>query len=114
MDKQYPLIIVFYLDRALMRQTAIMGPFADSINEMLIKKEANTIALFLPTDGEERVECINPIIVKPADMEKINNIIEDIKKNFDVNPEIKLKVEEVDADEPCVCKKNEDGTCDCV
>lgn len=84
MEKTYPLIIVFYLDRAMM-STEIMRPFADSINDVIAKKNANAIALFIPTDGEERVECINPTVVSEPDMIKINNMIEDIKKSFSID-----------------------------
>lgn len=79
-----PLILVFYLDRELMSNKDIMIPFSDHINRTIHEKDANIIAFFLPTDGEERITCINPIQVAPADMEKINKIVEDLTKNFDI------------------------------
>jgi hypothetical protein len=88
MDKQYPLILVFYLDRELMQNRDIIQPFADSVNEALAKRRANAMAFFLPTDGEERVECINPIMLKEADMEEINTMVQDIKKAFSVGDDI--------------------------
>jgi hypothetical protein len=88
MDKQYPLILVFYLDRELMQNRDIIQPFADSVNEALAKRRANAMAFFLPTDGEERVECINPIMFKEADMEEINTMVQDIKKAFSVGDDI--------------------------
>lgn len=88
MDKQYPLILVFYLDRELMQNRDIIQPFADSVNEAIAKRRANAMAFFLPTDGEERVECINPIMVKEADMEEINTMVQDIKKAFSVGDDI--------------------------
>lgn len=113
MEKGYPLIIVFYLDRAMM-QSDIMQPFAESINDVIAKKEANAIALFLPTDGEERVECINPTIITEPDMVKINKMIEDIKKNFALNEEAdkEFKNIEITPDaKPCNCEDG--GKCDC-
>jgi hypothetical protein len=88
MDKQYPLILVFYLDNDLMKNRDIIQPFADSVNEALAKRRANAMAFFLPTDGEERVECINPIMLKEADMEEINTMVQDIKKAFSVGDDI--------------------------
>jgi hypothetical protein len=88
MDKQFPLILVFYLDRELMQNRDIIEPFADSVNEAIAKRRANAMAFFLPTDGEERVECINPIMVKEADMEEINTMVQDIKKAFSVGDNI--------------------------
>jgi hypothetical protein len=84
-NNNYPLLIVFYLDREMMMNPDIIKPFADSVNDALTQRKANAMAFFLPTDGDERVECINPIQVKETDMEKINQMVEDIKKNFDIS-----------------------------
>jgi len=83
-ENNYPLIIVFYLDSEIMGNKDIMVPFSESINDILAEKNANAIALFLPTKGEERVECINPTVVSEADMSKVNKMIEDIKRNFSI------------------------------
>lgn len=112
-EKNYPLIIVFYLDGEMMRNPEIIKPFAESVNQMLAYKEANALAFFIPTQGEERVECINPVIVKEADMEKINKIVEDIQKNFMVD--IDVSDEEIILDETtdkkgCICNG---GECQC-
>ena len=94
--KNNPLIIVFYVEREYMRNTTMMTDYVEDINNKLVNK--NTIAFFLPTDGESRIECINPVIIKEADMEKINAIIEDIKTNFSVAAEMELPIEEVTTD----------------
>ena len=96
MEKTYPLIIVFYLDGEMMKQKEIITPFVEAVNNMLHQKNANALAFFLPTSGEERIECISPVIVKEADMEKINTIIEDIKTNFSVAAEMELPIEELE------------------
>jgi hypothetical protein len=90
MEKNYPLIITFYLDAEMMKEKDIIVPFTESINEMLAKKESNVLAFFIPTNGEERVECINPTIVSTADMEKINKMVEDIKENFSIGVEMDI------------------------
>jgi hypothetical protein len=114
MEKEYPLIIVFYLDAELMKTPEIIKPFAESVNHMLAVKNANALAFFIPTKGEERVECINPVIVNEADMDKINILIEDIKKNFSINADVNVKDEEITLDsKPCECGKNPDGNCEC-
>lgn len=106
MKENYPLIIVFYLDAEMMKIKEIIQPFADSVNTMLAQKNANAMAFFIPTTGEERVECINPTIVAEADMEKINKMLEDIKTNFAIG-------EEIDIEEPCDCGDDPDEICDC-
>ena len=81
--KGYPLILVFYMDRELM-QTEMMGQIAVSINDAIARRDANAMAFFVPTDGIERIECINPIMVKDADMEQVNKLVQDLTKNFDI------------------------------
>jgi hypothetical protein len=83
-SESHPLILVFYLDRELMMNPKIMAPYAQSVNDVIAARKANMMAFFLPTDDKERIECINPIQIKPADMSKINDVINEIAKNFDV------------------------------
>lgn len=108
----YPMVLVFYLDREMMKVAEIIQPFVESVNFMLEQKNSNTLAFFLPTDGEERIDCINPLTVNEADMAKINEMVEDIKKNFSVGVDT-LNNEEIPTEKPCECGKNPNGTCKC-
>jgi hypothetical protein len=83
-EKGYPLILVFYLDREVMMQGDIIRAFADSVNNAIAQREANCMAFFLPTDGEERIECINPVMLHEADMKKVDQMIQDLASNFDI------------------------------
>lgn len=83
-NNEHPLILVFYLDRDMMNNPQIIQPFADSVNNILAQKDANAMAFFLPTDDKERIECINPKQVEPAEMDRINTIIADLVENFDM------------------------------
>lgn len=83
-EKQHPLILVFYLDRELMQNPEIVKQFADSINNIIGYKKMNAVAFFLPTDGEERLECINPIVVPKVEMDKIGKMVKDINKHFNI------------------------------
>ena len=40
-EKGYPLILVFYLDREVMMQGEIIRAFADSVNNAIAQREAN-------------------------------------------------------------------------
>lgn len=114
MKENYPLIIVFYLDAEMMKVKDIIQPFADSVNNMLAHKNANAMAFFIPTKGEERVECINPVIMSEPDMEKINKMVEDIKESFSIGADIDVVDEEIELDEkPCDCGNNPGGNCKC-
>jgi len=111
-DKQYPLILVFYLDAELMKNKQIMHPFANYVNDMIEMKGANIMAFFLPTNDNERVECINPIMMAEPDMEKINTMIEEIKVQFSVGVEkdMEIKNEEITqcgCNPDCDCKNTE-------
>lgn len=87
-EKQYPLVIVFYLDREMMKNQQITQAFAESVNDLIVLKKFNALAFFLPTDGEERIECINPMITPKEEMVKIDKLITDISKNFGIGEEI--------------------------
>ena len=99
MEQQYPLILVFYLDAELMKNSQIIQPFVDSVNKVLAQKKANAIAFFMPTKGEEKIDCINPMLVKEPDMAKINALVEDIKKNFSIGGDLPIQDEEIDLGE---------------
>ena len=83
-EKEYPLILVFYLDRALMTEKKIIQGYVDSVNDAIADREANAMAFFIPTDDKERVECINPIIATEEEKGKILKLIDDIEKSFDI------------------------------
>jgi hypothetical protein len=80
---KFPLILVFYMDRELMASN-VMGKIATSINDAIALREANAMAFFVPTDGEEKIECINPIAIGNDEMSKVNKIVQDLVKNFDI------------------------------
>lgn len=87
----HPLVLVFYLDREIMRQQEIIQPFAESINQMINIKQLNALALFLPTDTEERVECINPVIASEEQINNITKLISEIEKNFSIGGKLTEK-----------------------
>lgn len=109
MENNHPLILVFYLDSEMMRNKEIIQPFAESVNYMIEQKNANMMAFFLPTTGEERVECINPVTLSEPDMEKVNQMIKDIQEQFSVGIDIDIQENDIEGDKPCECG----GNCKC-
>ncbi len=79
-----PLILVFYIDRETLLNRELVKIFTDSINAIIEARKMNAVAFFLPTDTEERIECINPIVVPRDEMDRINKIITDISNEFSV------------------------------
>jgi len=83
-EKKHPLILVFYLDRALMEIPEIMEGYSSAVNTAISQREANAMAFFLPTDDKERIECINPVITTDKEKSKVLKLISDIEKSFDI------------------------------
>ena len=79
-DSKYPLVLVFYLDRELLQNQQIATEFTNSVDMMIKQKGYNVMAFFLPTDGEERIECVSHV---PERLEQdFEKLINDIKNNF--------------------------------
>ena len=83
-DTDYPLILVFYLNRELMREPRIINNFVESVNNDIATRGANIMAYFIPTDDNERIECINPLIATDEEKTSINILIDEISKSFDI------------------------------
>jgi hypothetical protein len=92
MKKEYPLIVIFYMFRETFANISLIEQISKSVNTLIESKNANMMAFFLATDTEERVECINPILVSEVEMERINNLIQDISKQFDIGGNLKAKI----------------------
>ena len=106
-EKENPLILVFYIDIDMITNSQLITPFVESVNNMIEAKGANIMAFFLPTEGEERIECLNPKFIHEPEMEKITQMISDIKEAFSVGVDIDVPDEEITLDEdPCGCGGN--------
>jgi hypothetical protein len=79
-----PLILVFYMDKALTQQPEIMKVITTQLNDTIAEKKANIMAFIVPTDGEEKIECVNPVQYEKGDMDKLNRVIETLKTQFDI------------------------------
>jgi len=86
-ESTYPLVLVFYVDRQVMSNRPLMDQFSQSVNHLIEAKNFKVMAFFLPTDDVERIECINPIIAPPEQMERVNKLINDISVNFGIDGE---------------------------
>lgn len=83
-----PLFLVFYLGSHLFNDKMLLSEYAKSIQSYLESRGDNVRMFFLPTDGEEKIECINPKYIQESkDLEILEKMIEDIKTKFDVGVE---------------------------
>lgn len=84
MNNEQPMVIVVYMDRLILSDHDSMEIITKSVQAAFEAKNANTVTLFVPTDDQERIECINPVIATEEQMNKINQMIDDIAKAYDV------------------------------
>lgn len=82
--KEHPLILVCYISRYIVEESQVMAQIADNMNRVIAEREANAMVFFIPTDGPERMECINPVLTDDKQKEKINKLIDEISKSFDI------------------------------
>jgi hypothetical protein len=64
--------------------TELTSEYVKSVNDLIATKEYNVMAFFMPTDGDDRLECLNPIVMTEELKAEVYPIIEDIKKSFDI------------------------------
>lgn len=83
-----PLILVFYLQRDLFHNREMIETYGESVRKYLEDKGDDVRLFFLPTDEKEEIKCINPVHIEGDDeLNKLNDIIEDISNKFQVGVE---------------------------
>jgi len=83
----HPIVLAFYLNRDMLNNTELTKEYVDSVNEMIARKEYNVMAFFMPTDGDDRLECLNPVLMTDELKQEVYPILEDIQKSFDIKLE---------------------------
>ena len=83
-----PLILVFYLERSLFKEREMIASYGDNVRQYLESRGDDVRLFFLPTDSEERIECINPLYIDDqSEFDKLNDLIEDLNNKFQVGVE---------------------------
>lgn len=83
-----PLILVFYLERSLFTEREMIASYGDNVRQYLESRGDDVRLFFLPTDSEERIECINPLYIDDQnEFDKLNDLIEDLNNKFQVGVE---------------------------
>lgn len=77
-----PLILVFYIDRGVITNKDFREAYIESVNGIIKNNGANIITFFLPTDGEDRIECINPVSIDKVDHSEVFKLVNDLRKDF--------------------------------
>lgn len=80
-----PLILVFYIYRDVLSNKDIRESYFESVKKHFEEIKIKATFFFLPTDTEERIECINPRYIEDQDeISKLKNVLEDAQKRFDI------------------------------
>ncbi len=83
-----PLILVFYLERSLFAEIEMIATYGDNVRQYLESRGDDVILFFLPTDNEEKIVCVNPVYIdEQEDFDRLNDLIEDLTKKFEVGVE---------------------------
>tara|TARA_A100001037_G_scaffold213353_1_gene191221 strand:- start:15 stop:296 length:282 start_codon:yes stop_codon:yes gene_type:complete len=88
-ESKTPLIIVFYLARDMFSNPDMMTNYTESIKKYFDDNEDDVRLFFFPTDGDERLECINPVYFNEGEQkDKIDKLLELAEKQFDIQKDI--------------------------
>jgi hypothetical protein len=83
-----PLILVFYLDRSMFQDQSMMKMYSQNVKQHFDQQGDNVRLFFMPTDSEERIECINPVyITGQKEIDKLNKLNDELENLFQVGVE---------------------------
>jgi len=83
-----PLILVFYLDKNLFSNREMIATYGENVRQYLENKGDDVRLFFLPTDGEEKITCINPVYIdEQKDFDRLQDLIEDLTNKFQIGVE---------------------------
>ena len=83
-----PLILVFYLDAGVFAEQEMVKAYSENVKNYFDENRDNIRLFFMPTSGEERIECINPTYLTDiTEIDKLNALTEEVEKLFQVGVE---------------------------
>jgi len=83
-----PLILVFYLDKNLFSNREMIATYGENVRQYLENKGDDVRLFFLPTEGEEKITCINPVYIdEQKDFDRLQDLIEDLTNKFQIGVE---------------------------
>jgi len=78
-----PLFLVFYLSRDLFTNKELVAAYGENVKKYLDEKGDNVRLFFMPTDGEEKIVCINPLYIDTKDeYNKIDSLIKELENQL--------------------------------
>tara|TARA_R100001460_G_scaffold62437_3_gene102520 strand:- start:2115 stop:2579 length:465 start_codon:yes stop_codon:yes gene_type:complete len=78
-----PLFLVFYLSKDLFTNKELVAAYGENVKKYLDEKGDNVRLFFMPTDGEEKIVCINPLYINTKDeYNKIDSLIKELENQL--------------------------------
>jgi hypothetical protein len=68
-SKQHKLILVYYISVGSLR-SADIPKYMEEIKKRIVPYTLEAEIIFVPIDGETRIECINPLYITDGDLIK--------------------------------------------
>jgi len=83
-----PLILVFYLHESNFVNQEAIKLYSENVKNYFDENGDNVRLFFMPTSGEERITCINPVyITEKTEIDKLNELTEKLEEMFQVGVE---------------------------
>ena len=83
--KDEALILVFYLDQSNFVQQDLLKAYSENVKRYFDDNGDNVRLFFIPTKGQEKIECINPVyLTDRSDIDKLNDLTSKLEEMFQV------------------------------
>ena len=95
-----PIILVFYIYRDVLAQKNLREQYFESVKKYFDEMKMKTAIFFLPTDTEERIECINPRFIEDKnEISKLKRVLQSAESLFAIDTEKFATKKDDDEDE---------------
>jgi len=86
--KDEALILVFYLDQSNFAQQDLLKAYSENVKRYFDENGDNVRLFFIPTNGQEKIECINPVyLTDRSEIDKLNDLTSKLEEMFQVGVE---------------------------
>lgn len=83
--KDEALILVFYLDQSNFVQQDLLKAYSENVKRYFDDNGDNVRLFFIPTNGQEKIECINPVyLTDRSEIDKLNDLTSKLEEMFQV------------------------------
>jgi hypothetical protein len=78
------IILVFYMDREMYENKELLNEYSQGVMKGMERIGLKGMFFFLPTDGEERIDCVNPKLVDAKAFEETKEKLQRLSMALDI------------------------------